>query len=146
MIGDGRLQLTEAAPGSQTWLAQLNANMRQLNDTAGERHFGTFGETVLALQPVALDTDGKFYLADADAANPLLRRAFGFALANTAINVAGVIVVRGPVTAPAAHGVALGSLIYLTNTPGVISTTPLGSPVGMSLTSVVFWVDCPSSW
>jgi len=147
MIGDGRLQLTEAAPGSQTWLAQLNANMLVLNDTSPAQWLATAGETISAGDIVALESDGLFYLADSNHASVPRRNAFGVALSDAASSATFVVRLRGPLESTA-HGFSLASILYLSETAGAFTTTPPTTPriVGMVLTANLLWLDCPRSW
>lgn len=147
MIGDGRIQLTESAPGAQTWLAALNANMLQLNNINAWRWNATAGETIAAGELVALDSDGKFYLADSDHATPARRNAFGIALGAAVLDGTFIVQLRGPYTS-SSHGLTLGALLYVSETAGDITTTPPTTPriIGMALDANTLWLDCPSSW
>jgi len=147
MIGDGRLQLTELTPGVQTWLAQLSANLRAVNDAHPGRLTGTSGAALNTLDVVALQTDGKFYKADSNGASPLFN-AFGICLTTTTgADEVVIVVARGQITSTG-HGLSLASLLYLSETAGSVTTTPPATPriIGMVLDANTLWIDCPRSW
>lgn len=148
MIGDGHLQLTEATPGAQTWLAALNANMTQLDDANAWRYLATLGEAVSGSNAVGLDPvvgDGKFYLADSNHASRF--NAFGICLTAGVLDDQRVVLVRGKLTVTG-HGFTPGALLYLSETAGVITNIAPTTPriIGMVLDANTYWIDCPRAW
>lgn len=147
MIGDGRLQLTELTPGSQTWLAAINANMQQVNDTNSARMKGIAGEALTSRQMVAIETDGFLYRADANSGSPRKINAMGMILSDLAVSEEGILVVRGLVAVPS-HGNTPGVLLYLSDTAGAVTVTPPTSAriVGRVVDSDTYWIDAPIGW
>ena len=145
MLGDGNLQLTEVAPGAQTWLAQLNANLLEIERSQPWILTGAAGEALASNQAVCLETSGQIHLADSNAAAPRFNM-LGIALNSAAIGVQVRVRMMGMVTFT--HSFTPGALLYLSGTPGALTVTPPTTPriVGMAFPSNKILIYPMRSW
>ncbi|MBL4769487.1 MAG: hypothetical protein JKY94_17575 [Rhodobacteraceae bacterium] len=121
--------------------------MLQLNNTTSNRTVVTAGEALGQGQLVGIAADGLAYLADSDHATASLRNAIGVALSSVAVSEVVTLAVRGPLAAPA-HGLPVGGVLFLSETPGGFTPSAPTTPrlIGLAISADTLWLDCPGSW
>ena len=137
MIGNGNLQLTELTPGQAAWLAQMNSNLQQIDETNPWQRKVTLAETVGAGIVVAYDTtSGKAGIADPAGANGR-NRPIGITLVGGDLDDQVRVQTMGPIDYT--HGEVPGTEAYL-QASGLISTIVTAVKVGFFGESNTMWL------
>ena len=151
-IGNGALGLGGVSPGQGNWLAQINADLAQLQDINDLRRVLVSGEALTAGECVGIENgDGRMYKADHTAAagvDDYLWNVYG--VTATTVASAGeniIVILRGPITI-SGHGFPVGAPIYLNaSVPGQLTNLGTsGRLIGIVEDADTIFLDCPRSW